>query len=425
MADRLKGFRLGAVDFIVKPFHREELLARVRTHLELVRLRMRLEEQVAERTAELRESEGRFRIMADGAPVMIWISGSDKLCTFFNQAWLQFTGRGIEEEVGNGWAEGVHPDDREQSWATYVVSFDSRRNFEMEYRLRRADGEYRWLLDRGVPRFSPEGVFSGYIGSCVDITDIMQTHKRMLAIQKLESLGLMAAGVAHDFGNLLGTILSQAELALSEMNSAAAYRESVENIAAVATHATEIVRLLTASAGTGDTATAFGPVDLSSEVQQMIRLLGAAISRRAVIRSSLPGGLPPVRGNVAQIHQVVINLITNAAEALGDQPGFITVTTRIAHLAAGSGNNLSSLPSADYVRLRVADTGCGMSAETRARIFDQFFTTKSLGRGLGLAAVHGIVRSHGGEIHVESTLGAGTTLEVLFPCMQGWACSAS
>jgi signal transduction histidine kinase len=124
-----------------------------------------------------------------------------------------------------------------------------------------------------------------------------------------------------------------------------------------------------------------------------------------------------VRGNAAQIHQVVMNLVTNASEALGGKQGTITVATDIVHISAGPGNDPFSLQEGGYVRLRVCDTGCGMTAETRARIFDQFFTTKSAGRGLGLAAVHGIVRSHGGAIYVESAPDRGSTFDILLPCM--------
>jgi diguanylate cyclase (GGDEF)-like protein/PAS domain S-box-containing protein len=129
---------------------------------------------------ELRESEELFRLTADSAPVLIWMSGPDKLCTYFNRPWLDFTGRTREQEMGNGWAEGVHDDDLSRCWNTYVKAFDGRRDFEMEYRLRRHDGEFRWILDRGVPRFSPAGDFLGYIGSCVDITDRKQIEERLL-----------------------------------------------------------------------------------------------------------------------------------------------------------------------------------------------------------------------------------------------------
>jgi PAS domain S-box-containing protein len=124
----------------------------------------------------LRESETRFRVMADTAPVMIWMSGVDKGCTYFSKTWLDFTGRSLAAELGNGWAEGVHPDDYHRCLAQYAEAFDARRPFRMEYRLRRHDGEYRWLLDTGVPRYYSDGNFSGYIGSCIDITERRQVE---------------------------------------------------------------------------------------------------------------------------------------------------------------------------------------------------------------------------------------------------------
>lgn len=132
----------------------------------------------------LRESESRFRHLADTAPVLIWMSGTDKLCNYFNQPWLDFTGRTMEQELGNGWAEGVHPDDYQRCLDIYMNAFDARQAFKMDYRLRRFDGEYRWVLDTGIPRFAPDGTFVGYIGSCIDISDRVSAEEEVVKLNQ-------------------------------------------------------------------------------------------------------------------------------------------------------------------------------------------------------------------------------------------------
>jgi two-component system, cell cycle sensor histidine kinase and response regulator CckA len=404
--ERVEGFRLGAVDFVGKPFQRDELLARVRTHLELGLLRADLEKQVSERTAELRESEERFRTMADAAPVMIWTSGTDKGCTFFNNVWLEFTGRSLREEMGTGWAEGVHPDDLGACLATYHSSFDERRSFQMEYRLRRADGEYRWVLDRGVPRSAPGGAFQGYIGSCLDITDIKYAQEQALERQKLESIGALTAGIAHDFNNLLGSIVAEADLALSELRAGVSPGEEIQRIGATAFRASEIVRELMVYAGQ-EKAT-HEPVDISQLVEEMAELLKVSISKHVILRTDLRKGLRPVTGHAPQIRQVIMNLIINASEAIGDKNGVITVST--SHVDTGE------LAEGDWVQLEVSDTGSGMTDEQKNKIFDPYFTTKLAGRGLGLAVVQGAVRAHGGVIRVVSSMNQGTTFQILLRC---------
>ena len=153
-----------------------------------------LSRQLQTSEAILRESEQRFRIVADAAPVLIWMSGVDKLCTFFNKRWLEFTGRSVEQEIGNGWAEGVHGDDLQKCLTTYTEAFDARKPFVMQYRLRRNDGEYRWISDEGAPRYHADGVFAGYIGSCVDVTDLL-TQQR--ALHQFEERVALAADAAH------------------------------------------------------------------------------------------------------------------------------------------------------------------------------------------------------------------------------------
>ena len=362
----------------------------------------------------LRESEELFRNLADTAPVMMWMSGPDKLCTFFNKTWLIFTGRTMEQELGNGWAEGVHADDLDRCYASYCSAFDARRDFHIEYRLRRADGEYRWLLCSGVPRFAPGGVFAGYIGSDIDITEFKRASVEAVERQKLESLGVLTSGIAHDFNNLLGSVLADAELAELEVAAGSSPYEQIQRIKAVAVRAAEIVRELMIYSGQDQAD--FGSVDLSRLVEEMLELLKVSISKHAVLKTDLPKNLPAVRGNAAQIRQIVMNLIINASEALGEKDGVIRVTTSM----AGSGRNLSSisaasLPEGDYLRLEVSDTGCGITEEQQSRIFDPFFTTKFAGRGLGLAVVHGIVRANGGAIHLSSTPGQGTTFQIFLP----------
>ena len=151
-----------------------------------------IEERVTGQT-ELHESESRFRIVADAAPVLIWMAGTDKLCTFFNKPWLDFTGRSTEQELGNGWAEGVHRDDLERCLQVYTSAFDARQPFVMQYRLRRNDGEYRWVSDQGVPRYDEQGRFAGYIGSCVDVTELMTKDEALR--QSEERMRLAAAAV--------------------------------------------------------------------------------------------------------------------------------------------------------------------------------------------------------------------------------------
>jgi PAS domain S-box-containing protein len=364
----------------------------------------------------LRESEERFRNMADTTPVMIWCSGPDRLCTFVNKIWLDFTGRALEQELGNGWTEGVHPEDRGRCFETYSTAFDARRHFRMEYRLRRVDGEYRWILDEGVPRFTHNESFVGYLGSCVDITDIRRAQGETLARQKLESVGQLARGIAHDFNNLLSGILACAEFALAERaEGVLPAEEHLGRIRTAAIRGAKIVRQLMTYAG--EVHATFEPIDLSSLVEEMLQLLQVSISKQVILEAELSSDLPAVDGSPAQIRQVVMNLVTNASEAIGERAGVIRVTTTrvtVGYDAEAAG--LANVPVRDYIKLEVSDTGSGMAPEVQTRVFDPFFTTKSQGQGLGLAVIQGIVRSHLGAINIVSSAGQGTHFEVLLPC---------
>lgn len=243
--------------------------------------------------------------------------------------------------------------------------------------------------------------------------ELKRTQEENLNRQKLESVGVLASGIAHDFNNLLGGILAEAQLVEDEIPSGSPVAEDVQRIKALAARASEIVRQLMVYAGRESSG--LEPVDLSRLVDEMLELLKVSISKHAMLKTELAGDIPKVWGQAAQLRQIVMNLIINASEALGEKDGVITVTTSLVTLDRDSGS-ANALPVGHYVRLVVADNGPGITDEQRSKIFDPFFTTKFQGRGLGLAVVQGVVRTHGGAIRVDSAPGQGTAFQILLPC---------
>jgi CheY-like chemotaxis protein/two-component sensor histidine kinase len=244
-----------------------------------------------------------------------------------------------------------------------------------------------------------------------------RTQEEALFRQKLESVGTLAGGIAHDFNNLLGAIHAQAELALGELEEGSPCDAELKAICEVTMRGSEIVRQLMIYAGKESEVA--GLADLSKIVDEMLSLLKVSVTKHAVIKANLDQNLPAVPASAAQIRQLVMNLITNASDAIGDRDGVIRVTTKRVTLKRHAAAISSKTPATgDYAHLEVSDTGCGMPAHIKANVFDPFFTTKSAGRGLGLAVVQGIVRGLGGTIHFESEPGKGTAFQVLLPCAE-------
>jgi PAS domain S-box-containing protein len=243
-----------------------------------------------------------------------------------------------------------------------------------------------------------------------------QLEAKVQQAQKLESLGVMAGGIAHDFNNLLVGILSSAGLALMKLPPDSPARRSIERVEKAGLRAAELAHQMLAYSGKGKVNVQ--AVELSREVEEMAHLLHTAISKKAVVQFEFAPNLPAIEADATQIRQVIMNLITNASEALGQKHGVILLSTGV---VAATPEYLAEsyfaddLPEGRYVYLEVTDTGCGMDVETQEKIFDPFFTTKFTGRGLGLAVVLGIVRGHHGTVIIDSHPGHGTTFRVLFP----------
>ncbi len=374
--------------------------------------------------AALRESEELNRLIISSIQEGILVYDHDLQHTVWNPFMEKLTGLAADQVLGTGPLE-LFPFLREQgiyallhrALAGEVVEVPDQP-FHIP-----ATGRSGWFSGHYVPYRNARGEIAGVIATVHDLTDRQRAEaerrsleERMYHLQKLESLGVMAGGIAHDFNNLLMAILGNTDLALLEISPVSPARPYVQEIERASRRAAELCRQMLAYAGKG--ALAAELVDLSEVVREMAHILKISISPHAVLHCNFADRLPAVKADPAQVRQVIMNLIINASEALGDAPGVIALTTGSRqcdrpYLAQTYLNE--DLPAGDYVYLEVADTGCGMDPDTQQKIFDPFFSTKFTGRGLGLAAVLGIVRGHQGAVRVESRPGQGTTITVIFP----------
>ena len=374
------------------------------------------ERKIAEE--ELRESEARFRTVANAAPVMIWMSGPDKLCTFFNKGWLDFTGRSPEQELGNGWAEGVHREDIDRCLDVYQNSFNARESFTMEYRLRRSDGEYRWLLDSGTPRFASDGAFLGYIGSCIDITErkaaeeeARRRREQVELLGRVSLLGEMTASLAHELDQPLAAILSNATAAMQYLEQGKLDPEQLQEILTDVVgdgrRAHDIMHNVRSAIKKGSAIR--GRINLNDVVKAVTHMVHLdAAAHFCKVEMSLARNLPAIEGDPSQIQQVLINLVRNAFDAMRDTP------------PSGRKVEIATTYNGDgTICVAVRDYGSGIPEPTLERLFEQFFTTKEEGLGMGLAIVRSIVEAHGGSIAAENADGGGARFHFRLPTKDG------
>jgi PAS domain S-box-containing protein len=423
------------------------LIAELRTTKnDLVRANDELERRVAERTVDLleanralrqeiaerkqtedalRESEERFRsLFASVGSVAVQGYDPDGTIHYWNRSSETLYGYTTAEALGRNIVDLIVPDEHRKDVADAIrqMAKTGQPVPPAELELRRKDGTrvlvYSSQTLVTIPGRGPE-LF------CIDIDissrkkaeeEKLELERRLLHTQKLESLGVLAGGIAHDFNNLLLAILGNLDVALRTLEPKSPARENIEHALKATNRSADLTRQILAYSGKGRFVVKV--LDLSELVTENADLLRATIPKNVTLRINARNGLPLVEGDRAQLQQVVMNLITNASDAIGQDAGTITITTGIDYFddAFLHQNRLVEPPPAgNFVFLEVVDTGCGMDQETLRRLFDPFFTTKEMGRGLGMSAILGIVRGHGGAIHVNSVVGMGTSIRVLIP----------
>jgi PAS domain S-box-containing protein len=370
-------------------------------------------------------SSGFLRQVIDINPHFIFVKDRQGRFTLVNEAIAEAYGTSVEELIGKTDADfNANPEEVAHFRADdlEVMETQQEKLIPLEM-ITDSKGNVRYLQTIKRPVVDADGVARHVLGVATDITAVKQAEDarraleaQMLHAQKLESLGLLAGGIAHDFNNLLVGVLTNADIASRKLGIGSPAASSIEQIRVATMRAAELCRQMLAYAGRGEVTSE--RVNLTDVVHELAQLMRSSVNKNATVTTRLASPVPVVAADPTQVRQVVMNLITNASDALEGAEGTITVSTGVRDLTAREleGDCTKQPPRPGrYVHVEVSDTGVGMSADTIERMFDPFYSTKIVGRGLGLAAVLGIVRSHGGAILVRSAPGAGTTCSVHFP----------
>jgi PAS domain S-box-containing protein len=358
--------------------------------------------------------DARFCEVMDAAPVMIWVAGEDKGCCWFNRPWLTFTGRNMEQEVGEGWTGGVHKAELDDCLKVYISHFEARKDFRMQYRLRRHDGAYRWMDDTGIPRFARDGTFLGYIGSCIDIHEHRETQVelrcRVIEIAQLDrqvDAAAVAASIALEINQPLAAIVANGSAGLRWL---ANKTPNVDEARAVLKHvvdeghrASRIVDGIRAMFTKERQVR--GLVDLNELIWEVLPLVESELQTQHVtVRTTLDTALPQVLVDRTQLQLVVLNLVRNAIEAMNS----VANGSRVLHLR-------TEVDKSQNLLLTVQDSGPGIEPRNIGRIFNRFFTTKSHGMGMGLSTCRSIIEAHNGRLSAESAVDEGSVFQISLP----------
>jgi PAS domain S-box-containing protein len=356
----------------------------------------------------------RFCEVMDAAPVMIWISGQDKGCVWFNQPWLAFTGRNMAQEVGDGWVQGVHKGDIDGCLKIYTSHFDVRKEFRMQYRLCRHDGAYRWIDDVGIPRFSTDGTFLGYIGSCTDIHDYRETQaelrRRLLEIAQLNrraETAVLGASVAHEISQPVAAVIARASAGLRWLaRKSPDVSQARAELNAIVRNGHRMIKLVDSVRAMLKRECQIGaPISLNDVIGEVLELLESDLQfHRIAVRTVLDESLPKARANRVQLEQLLFNLIRNAIDAME----FVAASSRELLVR-------TEVDDSENLIIVIQDSGTGIDPENVDRIFEPFFTTKSQGMGMGLSICRSIVEAHHGRLWMEPRVDQGSTFRISLP----------
>jgi PAS domain S-box-containing protein len=373
----------------------------------------------------LRQSEERFRIMAEVSPEIFWMAtpGWEKVI-YVSPAFERIIGMPVDEVYRDprAWLNLVHHEDSAYVSSTIGFGQEHAADGEYDFRIIRKDGAMRWIHNRRYAVHNSQGDLICFTGMAEDITERKQAEEdrsiyevRLMRSQKLEAIGTLAGGIAHDFNNILSAIIGYSELALDDLPKDNSASMNIEEVLKAGERAKELVKQILTFSRQRETERR--PVKIDLIIKEALKLLRSSIPSSITISNRIDSSTCTVFADPTQIHQVIMNLCTNAYHAMLPNGGNLTVSLEQLYLDTGFISRHPPLHEGTHVRLTVSDTGCGMDQETLKRIFDPFFTTKekTKGTGLGLATVHGIVTDLGGAIFVTSTIGKGSSFELYLP----------
>jgi PAS domain S-box-containing protein len=373
---------------------------------------------------QLQKIEERTRLALDASSGGVWDWNIKTGEVIFSDKWCRSLGYEPNEVTNdvNFWLETLHPDDKEKTLKAVNDHFEGKtQTFISENRLKQKSGNYRDYIDRGqVFEWDEDGKPLRMIGTDTDITEQKQLQAQLQHSQKLESLGVLSGGIAHDFNNILAIIIGYCGLTKRNFETA---EKNIPIIEKAAERAAGLCRQMMAYAGNAQLT--ITKINMLEQVDDTVGMLKSTLPQNTVIKTELSGNIPLIEGDVSQLHQVVMNLIINASEAIGTDQGEVNVSLAKLEVIADKifeDYNGKPIPPGQYACLEVTDNGCGMDEATISRLFEPFYTTKFTGRGLGMSVVLGIIKSHDGALQLFSKLGQGTSFKVYLPALVNELC---